>query len=365
MSNTSSTLLPDSTAARTPARPLQSLLFAVASFICGWLFLLSIERFEPGPPAGFQPYDFPKVNLATCYEPVIWPLESPGVTWGAVTGVAVDADDKVWICTTGIPPVMVFDQAGHFVKGWGNEYLSGAHQLRLDADGFVWVVDSHDHTVHKFTRDGERLMLLGTPGIPGDDDEHFNEPTDIAMTSNGHLYVADGYRNGRVVQFDTDGNFVRSWGTLGVEVGQLSLPHSIVSDSQDRLYVAERANGRIQVFDPQGNSLDIWQNLVVPWGMMIDRSDEIWVCGSSPTAWRQGDVALGTPPADQLLIKFDPTGRALQQWRVAKGQDGQEASGELNSVHCIAEDSQGALYCGDCKANRIIKLTRVGRGPLP
>ncbi len=109
----------------------------------------------------------------------------------------------------------------------------------------------------------------------------------------------------------------------------------------------------------------MWGNLVVPWGLSINEADELWVCGSSPTAWHEGDVALGTPPKDQLLIKFDATGRAIQQWLVPKGHDGKEQFGQLNSVHCIAQDSQGAIYCGDCKANRVIKLVPAGSSPLP
>ena len=94
-------------------------------------------------------------------------------------------------------------------------------------------------------------------------------------------------------------------------------------------------------------------------------NDELWVCGSLPTAWHVEDVALGTPPKDLLLVKFDQTGCAMQQWRVDKGQDGNLQFGELTTVHCIAEVSEGSLYCGDCTGNRILKLTRVGPDPLP
>jgi DNA-binding beta-propeller fold protein YncE len=346
----------------------QVMLIAATLILCALLIKTPLIAMATGQrtrsPAEFVPYTFPKVNLGACYRPVAWPLATPEIAWGAVTGVAVDSDDHVWVCTTGTPPVLVFDDAGLPIASWGDEYLSGAHQLRLDQQGFVWVVDSQQHTVQKFSRRGERQLLIGTPHMPGCDETHFNEPTDVAIATDGSVFIADGYRNGRIVHYDSQGRFLKSWGTQGIATGELSLPHSIVIDSQDRLYVAERCNGRIQVFDREGTSLALWQNLVIPWGLSIDAQDQLWVCGSSPAAWHQQDVALGTPPQDQLLIKFDTTGRALQQWRVPKGDDGAEQFGELNSVHCIAEAQDGSLYCGDCKANRVIRLVPVGTEPL-
>jgi hypothetical protein len=74
--------------------------------------------------------------------------------------------------------------------------------------------------------------------------------------------------------------------------------------------------------------------------------------------WRKSDKALGCPPKDQVLMRFTLDGKLKQLWTVPKGTDGKEAPGELNWVHCIAEDSRGNLYVGDIIGKRAQKFTR-------
>ena len=256
-------------------------------------------------------------------------------------------------------------RAGRAVSpGGGNAWLDAPHQIRLSNDGAVWVVDAALHVVRKFTREGKLLLTLGTPGEAGKDQVHFNTPTDVAVTASGDAFVTDGYRNSRVVHFDRAGHYVKAWGKLGSQPSELSLPHSIVTGATDWLYVAERANARIQVFDQQGRFVDAWTSLVVPWGLGVNRDGHIWVCGSSPAAWQAAETVLGTPPQDQLLIKFDPYGKALAQWYVPSANRDRAERGELHWVHCIAEDSQGNLYCGDVRANRVLKFIARAAGDV-
>ena len=273
-----------------------------------------------------------------------------------MTGVAVDRHDRVWVATHGRPPVQIYDGSGAYQGGWGDQWLDGPHQIRLAPDETVWVVDAHLHVVRQFTPQGELLLTLGTPGVAGAGATHFNTPTDVSITTGGEIFISDGYRNSRVVHYSSQGQFVKEWGKLGTSRGELSLPHSIVSTTTGRLYVAERANGRVQVFDREGRSLAAWTGLVVPWGLAVNQRDELWVCGSSPAAWRDKEKVLGTPPRDQLLIRFDQHGRALQQWYVPCATDRPARPGELQWVHSIAEDSHGNLYCGDVRANRVQKF---------
>jgi hypothetical protein len=179
----------------------------------------------------------------------------------------------------------------------------------------------------------------------------------MAIAKSGDIFVADGYGNARVVHFDKTGKFVRDWGQLGSKPGEFSIPHAIAVDSKNRVYVADRNNVRIQVFDPNGKLLDIWSNLIVPWGFHVNKNDEIWVCGSSPMHWREKDGALGCPPKDQIFMKFNPDGKLLHLWVAPMCLiEGTEKPGELNWVHCIAEDSKGNLYAGDIKGKRAQKF---------
>jgi DNA-binding beta-propeller fold protein YncE len=305
-----------------------------------------------------QAKEYPRVNLAISYrvDPG-WPHRPAGMPWGAVSGVAVDAKDQVWIYTRAKPPVQVYTAGGKFVRAWGSDVIGTAHCLRFDPQGNVWVSDIGNHVVMQFTPEGKLLRTLGTRGEPGNDQTHLNKPTDMAVTPGGDVYVSDGYGNDRVVHFDKQGRFVKAWGKLGTGPGEFSLPHSIALDSQGRVYVADRNNVRIQVFDADGKFLAQWRNLLVPWGLCMTKDDQLWACGCSPMTWPKTGL-VSCPPKDQVIMRFDTTGRLLQLWTLPKGQDGKEQPGEVNWLHAIALDSQGNIYAGDIVGKRAQKFVR-------
>src|SRR5262249_41195358 len=224
--------------------------------------------------------------------------------------------------------------------------------------GNVWCADIELHVVRKFTPEGKLLLTIGTPEHPGKDSTHLNQPTDMAVTPAGDVFVADGYGNARVVHFDKARKYVKEWGELGSKPGQFSIPHAIAVDSKGRLYVADRNNVRVQVFDQKGNLIDVWDNIITPWGFCITKKDEIWVCGSSPMQWRATDDALGCPPKDQVFMKFNPDGKLIPPWTVPHGADGLERPGELNWVHCVAVDSKGDHYARGIIGKRAQKFVR-------
>lgn len=302
---------------------------------------------------------YPRTNLATGYQvDPGWPQRPSQIQWGAVSGVAVDGQDQVWVYTRAIPPVQVYDSSGKFLRAWGEGVINNAHHVKFDPQGNVWLSDIGNHTVMQFTPEGKLLKTLGTKGVAGEDATHLNQPTDMAISPTGEIFVSDGYANSRVVHFDKTGKFVKAWGKLGTKPGEFSLPHSIVMDSKGRLYVADRNNVRIQVFDQKGKYLEQWANVIVPWGLSITKADEIWVCGSSPMQWRDQGTFLGIPPKDQVFMKFNTSGKLLQFWGVPIGQVGQEQPGECDWVHTIATDSKGNLYVGDIRGKRAQKFVR-------
>jgi len=302
---------------------------------------------------------YPHITLSTWYQvDPSWPTRPSQCAWGDMPGIAVDEQDQVYAYTRALPPVQVYDSSGKFVRSWGEDVVKKAHHIKFDAQGMVWLADIGNHLVMQFTPEGKLLKTLGTRGVPGADGSHFNQPTDMAITPDGQVFVSDGYGNNRVVHFDREGRYVKSWGKLGTAPGEFSLPHAIALDSKGRLYVADRNNARVQVFDQSGKFLDEWRDVIVPWGFCVSKHDEIWVCGSTPMPWRKEDGALGCPPKDQVFMKFNTAGRVLQVWTVPKGNDGQEKPGELNWVHCIALDSQGNIYAGDIIGKRAQKFVR-------
>src|SRR5262249_45993046 len=103
----------------------------------GWL--ASVRSDEP---------KYPHVSLATTYEvDAAWPKKPKDFQWGPVSGVAVDANDNVYIFTRAEPPVQVYDAKGKYLRGWGTDGIKSAHHIKIDGAGNVWIADIGNHVV--------------------------------------------------------------------------------------------------------------------------------------------------------------------------------------------------------------------------
>jgi DNA-binding beta-propeller fold protein YncE len=234
---------------------------------------------------------------ASSYKRVEWPQPATNAAgfpapWNLiqVSGIAVSSRGTVLVLHRGAHPVLEFDTAGKFLRSWGDGLFSegkvagipeanwspgrsrysavygppgctscGAHAIRVDPQGNIWVVDATGHIIYKTNQDGKELMRLGTKGAAGAGPSHFNLPTDIAFGPNGDLYVTDGYGAARVVKFSREGKFLLEWGKRGTGPGEFGLPHNLVVDDQGRVYVTDRDNQRIQVFDANGKYMTEWK----------------------------------------------------------------------------------------------------------
>jgi DNA-binding beta-propeller fold protein YncE len=288
-----------------------------------------------------------------------WPERRADIVWGPMSGIAVDRADNVWVLSRKNIQVIQYSPAGKVLRAWGNGFLKGPHQLRLDSHDNLWFADSGNHVVVQTTPDGKVLRTLGTPGEGACDESHFWKPTDVAVSNAGDVYIADGYGNARIVHYDKNGKYVRAWGKLGVKTGEFNLLHSVAVDSRGRVYVADRNNARVQVFEGNGTFVDQWLNIVVPCSFGMTRKDELWICGTSPMLWRDEDGMLGYPPKDQLVMKFNTAGKMLQLWSFPMGEDGKEKPGDLNWIHGLAADSKGNLFAVDVMGKRVQKFGLV------
>ncbi|MGH9561300.1 MAG: hypothetical protein ACRD3S_07580, partial [Terracidiphilus sp.] len=160
-----------------------------------------------------------------------WPSIPNGWTLGQVSDVTTDSQGHVWILQrprtvkpgvkTG-PPVMVFDQAGKYIRGWGGpgegfDWPRTEHGIFVDYKGNVWICGSgRDDQVLKFTNNGRFIMQIGHGGKSktNQDTEDFWMPTDMFVyRKTNEVFVSDGYGNTRIIVFDADtGKFKRMWG---------------------------------------------------------------------------------------------------------------------------------------------------------
>lgn len=256
-----------------------------------------------------------------------WGNLPDGRTWGAVIGVYPDKDGGMWVMErcgqntclgSDLNPIIKFDSEGNYVKSFGKGLFAWPHGFFIDSEGFIWATDASGmwipdaqpfvgqnikkgHTVMKFSPDGELLMTLGEPGVAGNDKNHFNMPSDVAVSKDGGIFVADGHQlrgNNRIVKFTKDGEYILEWGEEGTDLGQFRDPHALAFDSKGKLYVGDRMNNRIQIFDQDGKLLEVWTQFGRPSGIFITDDDRMFVADSESNrarnpGWERG-IRIGS-----------------------------------------------------------------------
>jgi hypothetical protein len=206
----------------------------------------------------------------------------PGdLPWGGITTwVAANGKGRVVVMVRKAPFFREFTTDGKFVKAWGDEGLFGeAHANFFDPEGNLWAVDTNNSVIYKFNDEGKIVLTLGKKGEKGDDSSRdaFNRPATVGFGRNGDVFVADGYVNSRVVQFDKTGKFVRIIGGVkGNGPGQMQLVHGVVVDSKGRIIAADSDNKRLAVFDENGRFLTTWA-APCRGGIAITPDDTIYV----------------------------------------------------------------------------------------
>lgn len=271
-----------------------------------------------------------------------WAHLPDGWDLGEVVDIAVDRQDRVYIFSRGDHPMMVFEQDGRFICSWGEDLFTRPHGITIDTDGLLYCVDDEGHWIGCYTMEGRLLGSIGTrnQGAHAQSGDPFNRPTKVAFDyKTGDLYISDGYGNARVHKFSAEGLHLFSWGDYGTDAGQFNLPHSVCTDKEGKVYLADRENHRIQIFDDQGNYLTQWNNMHRPCGLHI-ADDHVYIGQLLPQYPFNADY----PNIGACITIHDLTGTRLA--RLGGSRSG-EAPGQFIAPHGLAVDSRGDIYVGE------------------
>ena len=312
---------------------------------------------------------------------------------GEASGVAVNSKGHVFVfsrgSTTGpayaaaAAQLLEFGPDGQFVREIGrNLYAwSFAHTVRVDREDNIWAVDKGSDMVIRFNPQGRVTMVFGRKQEASDEsteplkhpkpplppvDGMFRQVTDIAWDAQGNGYISDGYINARVAKVSPTGEWLASFGGPGDGPGQLNTPHSIATDAQNRIYVADRGNRRVQVFDANGGLLrEI--TIDVPFDPATkpaigNRPNQNPPVGTPKTQVAGAPWAVCiTPPPNQVLYVSDAyPGRIYKLSLEGKvlgylGESGKQAK-QFGWIHEIACPSENTLYVAELLNWRVQKL---------
>lgn len=333
-----------------------------------------------------------------------WPKPLPNHwLFGSITGVAVDAQNHVWVvhrgaasmtarteiglaadpptaetCCLPAPAIMRFDPSGAVVAHWGGpgegyEWPTSPGGITVDGKGNVWITAAGpfdplpgargrgaqaappppaDAHVLKFTGAGKFLLQIGKAGQTGDDASKtaLHRPTavDVDVAAN-EVYVADGLGNHRIVVFDaTTGAYKRHWTANGAK--PFNAPSSVKLSRDGHVYVADRRNNRIQVFRKDGTFVK----------EAVIAKDTL----GQGSAWA---LAFSSDPAQRTVYLADGSNQKV--WVLRRDTLAVESSfgsggrwpGHFYGVGSVAVDAAGNVYTGETyEGKRLQKFVPKG-----
>ena len=348
-----------------------------------------------------------------------WPKTLPnGWITGNIGAMYIDKDDHIWVlqrpsmttglgerdllegkgtCCTPAPPVMEFDMQGNLLNSWGPIHITDKdkkevltakqvsapypegvwpvyeHGIYLDYKNNLWITDSQGGShVLKMSRDGKLLLQIGKDMATSSSDKvNLGGPAGVYVDAKSNeVFIADGYKNRRVVVFDADtGKFKRMWGAYGKppQDPQVSTPdpdmkkrnqqfellHCIMHSNDDLLYVCDRANSRVQVFKKDGTFVK--EGFVEPKLLGMGTS---FAMAFSPDK-EQKYLYYGDGSDKKIWILRRSDLKVLGSFG-AGGRNG----GQFNLIHTMATDSKGNIYVGETiDNNRVQRFLFTGMKP--
>jgi hypothetical protein len=285
--------------------------------------------------------------------------------FGGVPAVALDSKNNLWVfqrADPGKPQLFKFDPNHTLILQVGPDvigYQDKAHGMAVDAEDNVWITAANSATVMKISPDGRLLLTLGERGRRGDWDEAKGQrllwqPVMVAFAPNGDVYIGEGHANespndsdsedpannigaARIIRVDKNGKFIRQW--YGNEVGQgkFSSAHGLAVDpATGDVWIGDREEYRIVVYSADGKFLKTMQMRNLVCALYFDSRGNPW-------------MATGQ---DGQFVKLDRNGKVLG----AIGNGMGIGHGQFIEASYWTMDRQGNLYAGDTSVGRVTKM---------
>ena len=284
---------------------------------------------------------------------------------GGVPSVALDSKGNLWVFqrkAAGSPQLFKFDPNYKLVLQVGDDVIGHqqkAHGLAVDADDNVWISDTDGATVMELNSEGKLLLTIGERGRRGDWDEAKGQrllwqPVMIAFGPGGDVYIGEGHANespndtdsgdptnnigaARIIHLDKTGRFIHQWYGNDVGQGKFDSAHGLAVDpTNGDVWIGDREQYRIVVYSGDGKFLKTMQMRNLVCALHFDSHGNPWMASGQ----------------DGQFLKLDRNGKVLG----AIGNGMGIGPGQFIEASYWVFDQQDNLYAGDTSVGRVTKM---------
>ena len=283
---------------------------------------------------------------------------------GGVPAVGIDSKDNIWVFERnpeGSPQLFKFGPDYKLLLTVGENVIGHqdkAHGMAVDAQDNVWVIDADGSTITQISPDGRLIKKLGTPRKRGDWDEAKGQrllwqPMDIAFAPNGDIYIGEGHANespndvesgdpandigaARIIHLSKDGRFINQWFGNSVGQGKFTMAHGVAVDpANGDVWIGDREQYRIVIYTKDGEFKRTIQMRNLICAIDFDAKSNPWIASGQ----------------DGQILRIDRDGNVL----AAMGNGAGRGPGQAIETTYMAWDSKGNLYTGDTSVPRVTR----------
>ena len=318
-----------------------------------------------GPRSGLMRVEWKQTMGYTFVYPVDLPQGG-----GGVSAVQIDSKGNMWVFqrnAAGSPQLFEFGtkvngENRKLIRTVGDNVIGHqgkAHGMAIDAEDNVWICDTNGATIMKLSPEGKVLMTLGVRGKRGDWNEAKGQrllwqPLDLAFAPNGDIYIGEGHANespndagsedpennigaARVIHLDKNGKFINQWYGNSIGQGKFSMVHGIAVDPATRnVWIGDREEYRLVVYTADGKFVKTVQMRNLMCAVAFDPHGNLWVASGQ----------------DGQILKIDQNGNVLG----AIGNGSGTGDGQFIESNYMTWDAQGNLYTGDTSVGRVTEM---------
>lgn len=201
--------------------------------------------------------------------------------------LAVDPAGNVFICDTGNHRMQKFSLQGRLIAhaggfGWGQEQFDLPVSITARNGLDVYIADFNTNRILRYDKDCHYISAF-SPGETDDPGFRVEYPVAVDINPLGELYILDSV-NRKAVKYDRTGNPVTLFGDIGGGEGRLQQPAALHVDATGNVIIADRGERCLKLYDMYGNFLyDIGRDTNMDPGSITTLGSDFIICADAMT----------------------------------------------------------------------------------